>query len=98
MMFTPFVFIKQTTQSTYTILLSAPGPDDRVCAVGPEPTPRYTTDNTFQIGSIIYNDPSLTVPFEGGRSYYSVYYPKGDKYNIWIQIDNLGVISRTGVC
>jgi len=99
MMFTPFAFIKQSRgSSVYEILLSGPGPDNKVCAVGPEPTPRYTTDNTFQIGSIIYTKPDLSTPFKGGKLYYSVYDSNEDPYGIWIVIDNLGAIFSTGIC
>ena len=100
MMFTPFAFIKQTTQSRiYTILLSAPGPDDKVCAVGPNKGQvLYTTDITFPLVSIIYTDSSLTTRFKGGNFFYSTYDALQTPYGIYIAIDDLGVIKITGAC
>jgi hypothetical protein len=99
-MFTPFAFIKQSGgSSVYEILLSAPGPDDGVCAVGPNKGQvLYTTDITFPLGSIIYTNSSLTTRFKGNNFFYSTYDALQTPYNIYIAIDNLGVIKVTGRC
>jgi hypothetical protein len=100
MMFTPFAFIKQSEgPSVYEILLSNPGPDNGVCAVGPKKDQvLYTTDITFPLGSIIYTDPSLTTRFKGNNFFYSTYDTLQTPYNIYISIDGSGVIKITGEC
>jgi hypothetical protein len=99
-MFTPFAFIKQSGgSSVYEILLSNPGTDIGVCAVGPKTDQvLYTTDITFPLDSIIYTDPSLTTRFRGGNFFYSTYNTLQTKYDISIAIDRLGVIKITGEC
>ena len=100
MMFTPFAFIKQSGGSNvYEILLSNPGIDIGVCAVGPNKGQvLYTTDITFPLGSIIYTDSSLTTRFNGGNFFYSTYNTLQTPYDIYIAIDRLGVIKITGAC
>ena len=100
MMFTPFAFIKQSEgSSVYEILLSNPGIDIGVCAVGPNKDQvLYTTDITFQRNSIIYTNPGLTTRFNGRDSFYSTYDTLQTPYNIYISIDRLGVIRITGEC
>ena len=100
MMFTPFAFIQQPGESTtYQIFLSEPGNDDRVCAVGPDAgIPFYTTNITFQVGSIIYEDSDLNTPFRGGRSYYSTYSDTEAPYDKYIRINNDGSIELNGAC
>jgi hypothetical protein len=99
-MFTPFAFIKQSGgPSVYEILLSNPGIDIGVCAVGPNKGQvLYTTDITFPLGSIIYTNPSLTARFKGSNFFYNTYDTRQTPYNIYIAIDGSGVIKITGEC
>jgi hypothetical protein len=100
MMFTPFAFIKQSGgPSVYGILLSNPGPDNGVCAVGPNKNQvLYTTDITFQANTIIYTDFSLTTRFNGNNFFYSTYDTLQAPYDIYIAINRSGVITITGEC
>lgn len=100
MMFTPFAFIKQPGgTNVYEILLSRPSNDTGVCAIGPNRAPTfYTTDITFSVNSIIYTNPNLKTPFDGGNFFYSTYDSLQSPYNIYIVINRSGVITANGEC
>jgi hypothetical protein len=103
-MFTPFAFIRPPDPiiNAYTIYLSDPAADrpSTACATGLSrtPTPYYTDDVSFPIASIIYTQPTLTIPFNGDNLYYSVYDDTEAPYGIYIQIDKDGIIIDTGIC
>lgn len=99
-MYTPFAFIKRASTGTtvYEIYLSEPGGDLRVCALRAALGPYYTTDDTFQLTSVIYEDTGLQTPFDGGSAYFSVFDANSDPYGVYIQISGQGAIKDTGIC
>jgi hypothetical protein len=98
-MYTPFAFIKTSTQSIYQIYFSRPAPDNRACFIAPDTSLiLYTDDIAFRPNSMIYTNSSFTTPFNGDGQYYSIYNLSSNPYNIYVQVDKFGVIQTNGSC